>query len=352
MIRLRSLRRLGRSHGRMAAGVLIVLCLSACATSFPMEKGYALTFAPSDSPVRPGSARYESTLQLHWFGSTCYLIQLGETAILVDPYFTPQNVGRVLFSPLKSDATLAESYLKDLPRPKAIFTTHSHYDHLLDAAAVHRLSGCAAAPIYGSRTTGNILSGYGKDVAKAWRESIADGAWHEAARGVRYQALPAKHAPQLPGLSLYTGEVAVARETPPSRAGDFKGGETLAYLFEIRNERVRYRIYMTGAPTAAPWGLPKEYAGPVDVALLCVADWRLTNDYPDACIRMLQPREIVASHFDDFLLLSGSKRAVTPFAELKRFLRHVQGIAVYKGFHALRVPDIDSVILVRKTSVQ
>jgi L-ascorbate metabolism protein UlaG (beta-lactamase superfamily) len=344
--------RIGRSLARMAASVLVALCMAACATAFPMAKGHALTFAPSDIALRPGSVEYESTLQLHWFGSSCYLIQLGETAILVDPYFTYQDVGHVLFSALQGDATLVKNSLAGLPRPQAIFATHSHYDHLLDAAAVHRLPGCAKVPIFGSRTADNILSGYGKDIASACRESIADGAWHEAARCVRYQALPANHAPQFPGVSLYTGQVAVPRETPPSRAGDFKGGDTFAYLFEICDERARYRVYMTGAPTDAPRGLPKDYPGTVDVALLCVADWRLASDYPDACIRRLQPREIVASHFDDFLLLSGSKRAVTPFADLNRFVRHVQRITTYKGFRAVRVPDVESVVLVRKAAAQ
>jgi hypothetical protein len=40
--------RVDRSLVRMTASVLVVLCMAACATTFPMEKGHALSFARSD----------------------------------------------------------------------------------------------------------------------------------------------------------------------------------------------------------------------------------------------------------------------------------------------------------------
>jgi L-ascorbate metabolism protein UlaG (beta-lactamase superfamily) len=330
---------------------LIFVWLCGCATRFPVEEKYSLSVAPVDRSLHKLDVGYQSTLQIHWFGASCYLIQLGDKSILVDPYFSYQNAGRVLFSRISSDRSYVQQELAGLPIPSAIFISHTHFDHALDVATVHRQSGWQAVPIYGSDTAYNILRGYGSDVSGYWHKAVTSEGWHrcDLDTHVRYQAIPTDHGPQLPGVRLYMGQVRNPRTSPPTRAEDFKCGDTVAYLFELANKQVTFRIYMTAAPTSAPAGLPIRPVGPIDAAIICVADWRLARPYPDPCINGLHPHQIIASHFDDFLLLSGQKRAVIPYADLNRFVRHVQTLACYPEFQALRVPDVDSVLLVRKS---
>lgn len=315
-----------------------------------MEKLHSLSVAPVERPLAKSDEDYERTLQIHWFGASCYVIRLGDSAILVDPYLSYQTIGQVLFSHITSDPSKVREAFGQLPIPRAIFLSHMHFDHALDIAAAHRQRGWQNVRIYGSYTAYNILRGYGSDVANSWQETQDDGTWHECGAGthVRYQAFRADHAPQLPGIRLYTGQVSIPRTSVPVRAVDFKCGDIFAYLFELRNWRTRYRIYMTAAPTSPPLALPSVPVGTIDVAIFCVADWRFARNYPDGCIARLHPRQVIASHFDDFLLLSGRKRAVIPYANLDAFMRHVETITSYPEFQAIRIPDVDSVLLVHK----
>jgi len=140
---------------------LTFVWLCGCATRFPVEEKYSLSVAPVDRSLHKLDVGYQSTLQIHWFGASCYLIQLGDKSILVDPYFSYQNAGRVLFSRISSDRSCVQQELAGLPIPSAIFINHTHFDHALDVATVHRQSGWQAVPIYGSDTAYNILRGYG-----------------------------------------------------------------------------------------------------------------------------------------------------------------------------------------------
>ncbi len=326
-----------------------IMFLVGCTSRFPVTRGHMLSARVSDRPLGAADDGFDSALQIHWFGTACYLIRLGNTAIFVDPYLTYQNMGRVLFGQLASDPRLVRNTIAPLPVPQAIFVSHSDYDHLLDIAEVHRQPGWQQVPIYGSRTTHNILCGYGEELAAFCHESVCDGEWHIAGKGVRYQAIHATHAPQIPGIRLYTGQVTVPRTTPPRRAADFKGGDTFAYLFELSNGPAKYLIYMTAAPSDAPAGLPSGGVAPVDVAILCVADWMLADGYPDAIIRSVQARQIVASHFDDFLLLSGHKRAQIPYADVNDFVHHIQQMNCRP--QVICVPDVDSVVVVDRYCV-
>ncbi len=314
-----------------------------------------MTLTKSLRPLTRSNAAYDSTLQLHWFGTSCHLLQLGDVTLLTDPFFTVHSALTVGFGSIQSDPAQVEAHLGDRRAVRAIFVGHSHYDHMLDLAATLERPGWQDVPVFGSMTTRNLLHGYGKSVAAHWRPACTSGRWQDVGRDGRlaYQAIESKHAPQLPGVFLYGGKVEEPLEKPPHHAGEFKVGQTYAYLFRLSdptgNEKLTHTVYFSGAAASPPFGFPGKSATPVDVAILCVPGWRHVSDYPECIIAHLRPRHIVLSHFDNFLEPRRDKRTVVPTADLDVFLRKVQAITRYARFESIVVPDVGAVLQFRKT---
>ena len=62
-----------------------------------------------------------------WIGHATFLIKLGDTTIITDPYFS-ENAGPVIFGPKRYDEPAIE--LSNIPETNLVLLTHNHYDHL------------------------------------------------------------------------------------------------------------------------------------------------------------------------------------------------------------------------------
>ena len=131
----------------------IVCLLPACSVGRPDG---ALARMPRMEEA-PGSA---PGLTAQWFGVTTLLIRDGESTILIDGFFTRPSLATVLFSRLAPDEGRIDAALPPGTYPKidALFVSHSHYDHALDAALVARKKG---ARLYGSASTLHIARAEG-----------------------------------------------------------------------------------------------------------------------------------------------------------------------------------------------
>jgi L-ascorbate metabolism protein UlaG (beta-lactamase superfamily) len=79
-----------------------------------------------------------------WFTVACIVLDDGETQIIFDPMFTRAGLKHWFnFAKLESDKSLVSSIMKDhqLNKIQAIFVSHSHFDHSIDAPIVSKLSG-------------------------------------------------------------------------------------------------------------------------------------------------------------------------------------------------------------------
>ena len=99
------------------------------------------------------------------FGTTTLLFDDGESQILFDAHFTRPSVAKFLFKKVSSDKKLINEMMQKhhIDRLKAIFVSHSHYDHVMDAPYIVKKTG---ATLYGSMTTKNIALGAGVHVSK------------------------------------------------------------------------------------------------------------------------------------------------------------------------------------------
>lgn len=258
---------------------------------FATLAAFALLLAGASAHSAPPSPSRPATVAITYLGTNGYLFVSGDTRILVDPYFSRLPLGAVaLGQPIAPDrARIAWSMTKLPRRIDRIFVTHGHFDHLLDVPAVAHETG---ATLVASQTSCFVASA----AAAASNGTLSTLAVRPGASvragAATVRILPATHD-RILGFTPFPGTISEPPSRPPTKPGDWKLGEPLAFLIELNGKR----IYVdSGGVSGAP--LP-EVAGPVDLAIIGVA-------LPDARRRLapllarLQPRWFLPSHQDDF----------------------------------------------------
>lgn len=105
-----------------------------------------------------------SKVEVRWFTVAAILLEDDETQIFFDPMFTRADLSHWLkLSQLKSNETLVSGIIKEhgLDKIQALFASHSHYDHSIDAPIVAKLTG---ATFYVDESSERIAKAY-KDPA-------------------------------------------------------------------------------------------------------------------------------------------------------------------------------------------
>ncbi len=94
------------------------------------------------------------------FGTTTLLFDDGRDQVLFDAHFTRPSFLKWKFGRLSTYEELIDSLisLHKIDRLRAVFVSHSHYDHVMDAPFVANRTG---AVIYGSSSTVNVGKGGG-----------------------------------------------------------------------------------------------------------------------------------------------------------------------------------------------
>ncbi len=272
---------------RVGLGVLVLVLLGA-ALAWMVEarkateglRMYAQHAAPA---VQDGGG-----LRATWLGVTAVLIDDGEHAIFIDPFFSrPEGLlGLATNRPLMPDEARIAAALKHagIHKLDAVLVSHSHYDHAMDAGVVARLTG---AQLIGSESTANIGRGAG----------LPEQQLHVMQRAVPLQIgsytvryVESRHAGATGGRP--TGDITAPLQ-PPARYLDYKLGGAWSILIEHPLGRVLHHGsagYVEGA--LAPYQ--------ADVVLLGVA---LIDDLPGYLRQVVDAvgaRRVMPTHWDDF----------------------------------------------------
>lgn len=98
------------------------------------------------------------TVTVQNLGNVNLLFDDGETAILIDGWFTRPGTFETLLMDLSPDEAAIDAALKraGISKLAAVIPVHSHYDHAMDSPLVAMKTG---AVLIGSRSTGNIAKG-------------------------------------------------------------------------------------------------------------------------------------------------------------------------------------------------
>lgn len=262
--------------GRVAGLVLAGLLIGAQARALP---------DPSRSPLRPvaaGAPLGSGELAIRWLGTAGFEIRTAKTTVLIDPYFSRVPLWRLLTGPARPDMATIRRYVT---RADAVFIGHGHFDHLLDAPAIARLTG---ATLYGSADSVRLAQAEGLP-----RKQLALLHGGETIRVGDLEVVPVRS-----DHSDVATQWVVRADMPPlirlpMGFRDYGAGQVFGFWLRWRG----HTLYHCGSAQLREAELQGR---PAETVLVCLAGWKSSPDLWGRIRRTLHPRALMAMHFDNF----------------------------------------------------
>lgn len=227
-------------------------------------------------------------LELQWLGTAGYRIGYQGQSIYIDPYFSRVPLGAVLQrKPSLPDAAVLDRVLSGVTdQVVGVLVGHCHFDHAIDAPEIARRYN---APAYGSKSLVNLMALHGlRHLAK---EVEPRKAYEIGPFTVRF--IRSEHSKLALGHSVPNDGELTCEHLDALSPAAYRCGQVWAILIEVAG----IKIYHQGSANLIDEEVP---TGGVDIFLAGIAGRRFTKDYWQRVLRRLEPKWIVASHFDDF----------------------------------------------------
>lgn len=225
---------------------------------------------------------------VRWLGTAGYELQCDGVTVLIDPYLTRAGLGRVVAGRLRPETALID---REVTTADAILVSHSHFDHVLDVPHIAARTG---AVVYGSRSTGNLMSVAGHPADRV--VTFETGRIFEFEVGpFRIEAVPSLHSTFAFGRVPFEGDIPCTCELPMPGSG-YRCGEVFNFAIRVAGRK----FYHLGSADLVDDLIPVGKDG-VDVLLLCIAARFATPDFVPRVLRATQPRVVMPMHYDNFL---------------------------------------------------
>jgi L-ascorbate metabolism protein UlaG (beta-lactamase superfamily) len=248
--------------------------------------------------LRPTRAPSSGALRITWLGTAGHVLETGRTTILIDPFVTRTPLRKLVRKIEPNDDAIQRWIPKKVD---VVLCGHSHYDHLLDAPRIAKITG---AKIVGSRSTSAFARAAGVPEDRIVTVPASGARMRFGDVEVRF--VPSLHGKIVLGRVPFPGEVTRPPRLPV-RAWHYKMGGAFGLL--VRAAGVS--VYHNGSADL----LDAEVAGErADVLLVGLAGRRATRDYLGRLSRALGPSVVLPTHHDAF------------FAPLEEGLRLLPGI--------------------------
>jgi len=285
-----------------------------------------------------------------YLGVSGLLISHQDHVILTAPFFSNPPISRVVPLPTHllrggsrviSDGRAIERLLpKSADRATAILVGHGHYDHLMDIPYIATRRSTAAR-IFGGASVRHMLMGDSTLRANGTRVVAIDsseaaagdrpGKWfYTSDRAYRFMAIVAGHAPAYnlwrKGFTFAGGKVSSDLDSLPRTASGWKLGEPYAFIIDVLDQatgEVVFRIYFQDAPSEPPLGIPPRKLlldHGVDLAVLCVATSSNVHASPDSLLSVLQPSNVMITHWESFFRSQTLPPEVSRASDLDAFV--------------------------------
>ena len=226
-------------------------------------------------------------LELEWLGVAGYRLGYEGHSVYIDPYVSRAPLSSVLRrTPALADPALHERLLRPPGSVLAVLVGHTHFDHAIDVPELVRAHRCAA---YGSSSLGNLMRLFG--LGEQAVEVVPHRRYELGPFVVTF--VPSLHSKLLLGYAVpFDGELTCEHLDALSPSA-YRCGQVWAIHVEVAG----MTFYHQGSANLIDDAVPR---GGVDVFLAGIAGRSFTRDYWARIVSRLQPRTIVASHFDDF----------------------------------------------------
>lgn len=229
-------------------------------------------------------------LRAVWMGVTTILFDDGHDRILIDGFFTRPNAFSTFLGTISPDEEKVRQCLAEAEITKelrAVFVSHSHWDHVLDAPIVCKQTG---AKLVGSRSTQMVGKGYGLPDDQMIVVGEGDVLEFGAIRVIIYEGI---HSPG----DIAPGDIAEPVVTP-NKYTAFKAGTCYSFLVECGDCRVLVH-------PSANFVVNKFQGLKVQILFLGVAtlgkqSLSFREEYWKELVEATQPSKIIPIHWDNF----------------------------------------------------
>jgi len=263
-------------------------------------------------------------------------------ALMADPFFSNPGLGDlVLLSDLQSDEAVIDQWLPPTKNVAGIIVGHGHYDHLMDVPAIlPRLP--AEAKLFASQTSNHMLAASipetrRVDLNSSMASATQHGKWVPINSKMRILPIESEHSPHVAGIVFANAVLAEDSASLPGDALDWQSGTTLSYVIDFLaeadtekgNESVQYRVFFQSSSSGYPLGAPPAWLSddgvPVDLAILCMANFDSVDNYPRGVLNQLKPQNILLIHWDVFWeSYTPNEATVLPGLDIAKFIAQVK----------------------------
>lgn len=254
-------------------------------------------------PPPPGPA-----VSLRYLGTAGFVVTGAERTLVIDPFLTRPGLLATGLLPLRPDT---DKLARLLPVADDVLVGHAHHDHVLDAPAVCAHTG---ARFIGSPSSCNVARAAGlpepQIVCTRGREHIPCG------DSTTIYGAPSRHG------RVYFGRVTLPGTIPepppwPPRVWDLRHGLVLNWHVEIDGVRI---LHIDSADFSA-----EELSHlRADVVCLCAIGRRYRPNYVRDIVRLMQPRYVLACHWDWFFTPYEATPRLLPGVDLPGFMQEVR----------------------------
>lgn len=242
-----------------------------------------------------GRFSLKEDLSVRSFGVTSLLFDDGDTQLMIDAMVTRPGLGKSFLGKVDSDRERVGRYIQecDMQRLKAIFASHSHYDHVLD---LPEFAGKTGALVYGTASTLNVARG--SSVPEEQLVEFKANETYQVGR-FRVRVLPSLHSkPAFYNNDL--GKEITKPVTLPASTKKFSEGGSYDFLITHGDFRILVRPSCNYIPDSLK-NIRCEVLF-LGTAKLCKEKLQKKERFYRETVGMVKPKIVIPIHWDNFLL--------------------------------------------------
>ena len=278
-------------------------------------------------------------MKVTFFGTTTLLFDDGRDQILFDCHFTRPSLMKYISGSEGTDTALADELLRLHPmdRLKAMFISHTHHDHVMDAPYVANKTG---AVIYGSSSAMNVAKG--GNVPEEQMIEFKAGETYTVA-DYRIKVITSLHSkPTI--LNNDLGETIDAPLMQPAKLRDYKEGGSFDFIVEHAG-----KTYIIRPSFNYIEGQLDGYHADVlflGTAGLAKADEATEQKFFEETIEKVSPKLVIPLHWDNFF-----SRLDQPATGMIPFVEHTE-VAFFKLAKYCEAHDVNLLVQIPRTSIE
>ena len=249
-----------------------------------IKRLFALIFCLSFSTIS------SAEIKIRWLGVASVIIEDGESSLLMDPDWTRPDLWQVIgLSRLVSNEKLVKSELDKLKIKKVsgIFTSHSHFDHAIDAPLVAKLTDAV-----------NYVDESSLIISNAYKDPRIKTMLIQAGRPIQIgqftvTAMKREHA-KIGAIGIHFLPGSVPKDFD-FNFWDYKTGDTWFYLIEHPEKTI-----LLDQGSASHVDLMVKIPAKVDVLIQGVANRENDDLFMKGYLTAFRPKIFIPIHFDNF----------------------------------------------------